>query len=149
MKTIQLGEKFDSKYDYRETCFGIVEIDNKFLLVNKNGQYSLVGGGIEKNETHEECLEREFLEETGFTVTEIKELVCVDCFWLAAGKYPMESKTNIYIVKINPENKILPLEEGHVPSFVDSNEIMQLLPLPYHKEALKYYFSKNNKEKRK
>ena len=142
MNTIQIGNKFEKKYDYRETCFGIVEIDNKFLLVNKNSQYYLVGGGIEKNETHEECLKREFLEETGFSVTEIKDLVCIDCFWLAAGKYPMESKANIYIVKIDLENKTFPLEEGHTPSFVNSSEAIELLPLPYHKEALKYYFSR-------
>ena len=91
MNVVKIGNKFESKYDFRETCFGIVEIDNKFLLVNKKGQYSLVGGGIEHNETCEECLKREFLEEVGFRVIEIKDLVCVDCFWLAAGKYPLES----------------------------------------------------------
>ena len=53
MNTIQIGEPFKTKYDYRETCFGIVEINGKLLLVKKNDQYSLIGGGIEEKETKE------------------------------------------------------------------------------------------------
>ena len=146
MQVIQIGDKFESKYDFRETCFGIVEVNNKFLLVNKKGQYSLVGGGIEKNESHEECLKREFLEEAGYNIIDTQELICIDCYWLAANKYPMESKANIYVVKIDLENKMLPLEDGHVTSFVNASEVMDLLPLPYHKEALKYYFEKISEE---
>ena len=146
MKTITFGEKFNSKFDFRETCFGIVAKNNKILLVKKNNQYSLVGGGIEKNETFEQCLKREFLEEAGFTITNIKPLVCVDCFWLAAGKYPMESKANIFIVKVDLNKKTKPLEENHFPEWIDLNNAIDLLPLPYHKEALKYYFSNIQKE---
>jgi 8-oxo-dGTP pyrophosphatase MutT (NUDIX family) len=63
MKTIVVGDKFEGKYSYRETCFGIVRNKESFLVVEKNNQYSLVGGGIEENETCKECLKREFLEE--------------------------------------------------------------------------------------
>ena len=142
MKTIQIGDKFQSKYDFRETCFGIVEVNNKFLIVKKNNQYSLIGGGIEENETFEECLKREFLEETGYEIIGIEELVCIDCFWLAANKYPMESKANIYIVKVDLNNNSDPLENDCLPCFVSEEEILDLIPLPYHKEAMKYYFKK-------
>ena len=142
MKTIQIGEPFQTKYDFRETCFGIVEIDDKLLLVNKNNQYSLVGGGIEPNETKEECLKREFLEEAGYMVTNIKELVTIDCYWLAAGKYPMLSKVNVYIVNVDKNNIQEPLEKGHKVEFIDIDKVDDLLPLPYHKKAIEYY--KNN-----
>ena len=141
MEFIQIGNKFESKYDFRETCFGIVEVDNKFLIVKKNNQYSLIGGGIEKNESFEECLKREFLEESGYKIIGIKELVCVDCFWLAANKYPMESKANIFVINVDL-NYIDPLEKDCVPCFVSKDELIDLLPLPYHKEAMKYYFKK-------
>lgn len=140
MDIIQIGDKFSSKYDYRETCFGIVQVDDKFLVVNKNNQYSLIGGGIEKNESFEDCLKREFLEESGYKITGIEELVCVDCFWLAANKYPMESKANIFVVQVDLNNKCEPLENDCFPCFVKEKEIIDLLPLPYHKEAIKYYF---------
>ena len=144
MKTIQIGEPFPIKYDFRETCFGIVEIDNKLLLINNNNQYSLVGGGIEPNETKEECLKREFLEESGYTVTNIKALIAIDCYWLAAGKYPMLSKANIYIVNIDENSKQEPLEKGHHVKFIDINEVKDLLPLPYHKKAIEYYLDNKN-----
>ena len=144
MKTIVLGEKFNTKFDFRETCFGIVKNGNKMLFVKKKGQYSLVGGGIEQGEKFEDCLKREFLEEAGMTITNIKPLVCVDCFWLAAGKYPMESKANIFEVEVDLLNQNQPTEENHTPEWIDIDLAKDLLPLPYHKEALDYYFSLNN-----
>ena len=143
MKTITVGEKFNSKFDFRETCFGIVIRDNKILLVKKNNQYSLIGGGIEKNEKKEQCLKREFLEESGLNINKIKPIVCVDCFWLAAGKYPMESNSNIFEVEVDLNNKITPTEEGNTTEWIDISNALELLPLPYHKAGLNYYF--NNK----
>lgn len=68
MEKIVLGKKFsDIKHDFRETCFGICVKDDNILLTyksNKN-EYSLPGGGIELGENHNDCLKREFLEETG------------------------------------------------------------------------------------
>ena len=148
METITIGKKFDSKYDFRETCFGIVIKDLKILLVKKKGQYSLVGGGIEENETHEDCLAREFLEESGMKILKSTPLVCIDCFWLAAGKYPMESKANIFNVDVDMENILTPTEEGHTIEWVEITKAYDILPLPYHKEAIKFYFeNKNNSTK--
>ena len=141
MELIVVGEKFEGKYDFRETCFGIVISNNKLLVVNKKNQYSLVGGGIEENEDFKLCLEREFLEESGYSITSIKELVCIDCYWLAAGKYPMESKANIFVVEVDEENNKEPSEEGCKAEWIDLNLAMEKLPLPYHKKAIEYYLN--------
>ena len=140
MKVITIGKKFDFKFDFRETCFGIVVKDNKILLVKKNDQYSLIGGGMDFGETFEECIKREFLEEAGMLPIKILPLVCIDCFWLAANKYPMESKANIFCVDVDLLNKIKPTEEGHTIEWINIEQAKDLLPLPYHKEALNYYF---------
>lgn len=61
MEKYIIGEKFDKKFDFRATCFGICEKDNKILLTfkaNKN-EYALPGGGIEKGEDFEACLRRD------------------------------------------------------------------------------------------
>ena len=101
MEKIVIGEKLEGrKYDFRETCFGICVKDGKMLLVKKKEQYSFVGGGVENGETHEECLKREFIEESGYEIESIKPFVTVDCFWLAAGKYPLESLANFYIIEV-------------------------------------------------
>ena len=144
MKTIVLGEKFDSKYDFRETCFGVVVSNNKLLVVKKKGQYSLVGGGIEDGESFEECLTREFEEESGYNIKNIEELVCVDCYWLAAGKYPMESKANIFMVEVDELSFNVPTEEGCISEWIDMNNAIDLLPLPYHKKAIEYYLNRGN-----
>ena len=147
MKTITLGEKFvDRKFDFRETCFGICERNGQILLTKKikKNEIAMVGGGVEKGETHENCLRREFLEESGYSVESIDELCTVDCFWLAGGEWPMESLANFYIVKLS-EKADVPSEEGHEPMWVPIDEAEKLLPLPYHKEAIKQYMALCNK----
>lgn len=140
MEKITIGKKFEGKFYFRETCFGIYEKDNKILLVKKDGQYSLVGGGIEDGESQEDCLKREFLEETGYEINGFSPLIAVDCFWLAAGKYPLESLANIYMVNIDENSKIEPLEKDiHEVEFVEKDKLLDLLPLPYQNEAIKFY----------
>ena len=141
MDKIVIGEKLkDTKYDFRETCFGICLRDSDMLLVKKSGQYSFVGGGIEKGESHMECLRREFLEETGYQLLDIKPLVTIDCFWLAAGKYPLESLANYFVVQVG-EKLSEPLEEGHIVEEVGIGNVERLLPLPYHKKALEVFLN--------
>lgn len=141
MERITIGDKFDGKYDFRETCFGIVRNNNKMLLVNKNNQYSLVGGGIEEGESFEDCLKREFIEESGYSITSVKELVRIDCYWLAAGKYPMLSRANIFEVGVDINNKKEALENDCYVEWVDIDSVSDLLPLPYHKKALECYMN--------
>lgn len=134
MEKIIIGEKLeDKKYDFRETCFGICVKDDKMLLVKKKGQYSFIGGGIEENETHEQCLKREFIEESGYEILKMEPLATIDCFWLAAGKWPLESLANFYIVEVG-KKVCEPTEEGHIVEEIKTEEVEQLLPLPYHKK---------------
>ncbi len=147
MKTITLGEKFvNRKFDFRETCFGICERNGKILLTKKmkKNEIAMVGGGIEQGETHEDCLRREFLEESGYTIESINELCVVDCFWLAGGQWPMESLANFYVVSLSEKAEI-PTEDGHEPLWVPVDEVENLLPLPYHKEGIKQYLAMKNK----
>lgn len=139
MEKIIIGEKLeDKKYDFRETCFGICLKDNKMTLVKKKEQFSFIGGGIEKGETHEECLKREFIEESGYEIVNIEPFVTIDCFWLAAGKWPLESLANFYIVELG--NKVCePTEEVHIVEEVELDKVNELLPLPYHKKALELF----------
>lgn len=54
----------------RHACRGILVKDGKVLLgyESKNNKYIIPGGGVENEETLEECCERELLEETGMVV---------------------------------------------------------------------------------
>ena len=139
MEKIVIGQKLkDKKYDFRETCFGIYVRDGKILLVKKNEQFSFIGGGVEENETHEECLKREFIEESGYEILGIKPFVTIDCFWLAGGKWPLESLANFYLVEIG-KKVCEPTEEGHTVEEIKIEEANKVLPLPYHKKALELF----------
>ncbi len=141
MKKITIGEKFtDKKFDFRETCFGICVSNDKILLTKKvvKNEIAMVGGGLEKGETCKECLEREFLEETGYQVLSAKPICIIDCYWLAGGVWPMESLVNVYEVELSKEF-CNPTEEGHESLWIDFENVENILPLPYHKEAIKQY----------
>ena len=139
MEKIIIGEKLESaKYDFRETCFGISLKDNKLLLVKHKNQFSFIGGGIEEGESHEDCLRREFIEESGYEILDINPFVTIDCFWLAAGKWPLETVAHFYIVEVG--NKLCePTEEGHVVEEIDLKKMKDILPLPYHKKAFELF----------
>ena len=98
VKEIQIGIKDKNfKYGFRETCFGICMKNNKVYLTSKNNEISLIGGGKEKNETYENCLSREFLEESGCKIKSIKEFCTIDCFWITKTNYHMESLVHFFL----------------------------------------------------
>ncbi|MCM3122850.1 NUDIX domain-containing protein [Mesobacillus sp. AQ2] len=54
----------------------IIMKNNRILLVESNwGDYKFPGGGLEENETHEDCLKREVREETGYVNSLVKDKV--------------------------------------------------------------------------
>lgn len=144
MRKIIIGEKDENKdYDFRETCFGIVIKNNKIYCTEKEGEISLIGGGIEKEEKHIDCLKREFLEEAGCYVENIEEFCTIDCFWLTRNKRNMESLANIYIVNIF-EKVVKPTEFGNKLIILELDEALERLELPYQKRAIEEYLLLNN-----
>lgn len=65
------GEKLENiDYFERNAVYGIViNSEGKVATIKTPRGYFLPGGGIEGNESHEMCLKREFLEETGYEIT--------------------------------------------------------------------------------
>ncbi|GKU24914.1 NUDIX domain-containing protein [Clostridium folliculivorans] len=60
----------------RQAIRAVIPCGNKILLVNTNkGDYKFPGGGANKNETHEDTLKREVMEETGYIVRTVKEKI--------------------------------------------------------------------------
>lgn len=84
--------------------------NNMFYLTNKNGETSLIGRGIETGENPRICLEREFMEEAGLTITDIHEFITIDCYWFTRNKINMNSLANLYIVEVSNKEK-KPTEE--------------------------------------
>ena len=141
MKRIIIGTK-PKQCDYRETCYGIVEMNDKFLIVysEKDKNYSLVGGGVESGESLCDAIKREFLEESGYDVIQVKEYVNIDCFWIKNDGRRMETDANFLLVKVS-QNRNTPLEIFHKPLWVSADMLLSLIKYPYQIEAIKVYFS--------
>ena len=139
MKKVILGEKKKNiKYDFRETCFGIIFMNDKFYLTEKNGELSLVGGGVEEGEEHFGTLKREAIEEAGLQVLEIKDFITIDCFWHTRDNREMESLANFYLVKVS-DDIVEATEEGSNLVILDEKELLERISLPYQKKAIELY----------
>lgn len=77
----QISHTYTPPYkNKRISCRAIIIEDVKILLSHetKGNIYMSPGGGLEENETDEQCVEREVLEETGYIVKAVKPFVTVD-----------------------------------------------------------------------
>ena len=82
METIeQISSTYTSLYEKKRiSCRAIIIEDGKILLSHETngGTYMSPGGGLEENETNEQCVEREVLEETGYIVKATKPFITVN-----------------------------------------------------------------------
>lgn len=71
---IQSIDKEQVKVNAREAVRAVILKKDKILMVHSNkGDYKFPGGGVEKDEIHEEALRREVEEETGYIVDGVIE----------------------------------------------------------------------------
>ena len=75
-------KKENNNYKVREAVRGFLFKDNKFCLIHIKGEdkfgkrdhFETPGGGVENNEDYITTLKREMSEETGYSITNIKEI---------------------------------------------------------------------------
>ena len=73
---IEFGEKRqDVQYRDRPGCYGLlVNPEKEVAILSIGAEYFLPGGGIEKGEDDLGCLERELMEELGYSINDCKKL---------------------------------------------------------------------------
>ncbi|MTI47916.1 NUDIX domain-containing protein [Sporosalibacterium faouarense] len=133
MKTQVFGEKNKGiEYIERKGVYGIsFNSDKQVALVKLPNGYFLPGGGIENDESHISCLEREFIEETGY---EIEMGEYVDC--LAQYTYSnfreMHFKLVGYFYLVNMKESIYEKTElDHELVWRDITDIQDIMSLEY------------------
>ncbi|WP_346929095.1 NUDIX domain-containing protein [Clostridium sp.] len=73
---LQEIEKENVKINNREAIRAITLKKDKILMVHTNkGDYKFPGGGVNEEESHEETLKREVMEETGYIIKKVKDKV--------------------------------------------------------------------------
>lgn len=90
---------------HREAVRGIIYVDGKMLLVqNDSGEVKLPGGGIENNETDEQALVREVMEETGrkVIVSSIRPFVTIEEKRASIKEYALYNQiSRIYFCEVD------------------------------------------------
>ena len=86
---LQFGHRQAARdYDHRPTAFGVVVRDGLLAVVRvergENSYLDLPGGAVDGDETEVEALVREFVEETGLTITAGRRMI-------EAGQYVLKS----------------------------------------------------------
>ena len=110
---LQFG-RAEAGLDYliRPTAFGLVFHDEKLacVRVTRDAPYhDLPGGAVDGEETEEEALVREFLEETGMTVEPVERLIEAGQFFRKSDGQPVNNVGGVWIARmlaLDPARKV-------------------------------------------
>lgn len=116
------GIREDAEYTDREGAYFIPVNGDKVGVIRTPKGYFFLGGGIENGESHIACIERECVEEAGYTVT-LKEKVCTAetyCFHNEIGHFhPLQT----YYVGEMLSKTSSPTEKDHVFLWLEYRDI--------------------------
>lgn len=113
---------------HKEVVSALIIQEGKILLMRRAahepfaGAFELPGGTVEENETHQEALTREVLEETGLLITAIGNVICISDF---SSKRGIRARNFVYAVET--EHGTVTLSEEHDEYlFVHPKQAMKL-----------------------
>ena len=116
------GVKEDAEYYDREGAYIIPVCGNKVGVVKTPKGWFLLGGGLEKDESHIQCIERECMEEAGYTVSVGRKICSAEtyCFHETIGFFhPIQT---YYVGKLI--SKVCErVESAHVFEWVEYEKI--------------------------
>ena len=136
------GEKLDNvEYMDRRGVYGVVLNKNgKIATIKTSGGYFLPGGGIENIENHKECLEREFMEETGYEIEVEKYIGQSALYHISRSGQYIYGIGNFYFVSL--KNKTCSeIEKDHEMLWMEPNECIKSLFLEHQVWAIAKAFN--------
>ncbi len=116
------GKKLNVEYYTRAGAYIIPEKEGKIAVVKTPKGYFILGGGYEKDETDEQCIKRECLEEIGYTV-EIGEKLCSAEAYVTHPKVKYFHPIQTYYTGKLVEKNIEPIEKDHKLEWLTYEEI--------------------------
>ena len=138
----RIGKKIENTiYNKRPGAYVIIESDEDdkiAIATDAVGVYFFLGGGIEENETPEEALKREVIEESGYSLKNIILFDKVASWCYSETKGYMDVEATIYIA--NFDKKVAkPIEEDHEIIWVNPLEYKNKLYHEYQRYILNKY----------
>jgi 8-oxo-dGTP diphosphatase len=112
-----------SDYRYRATAFGIVERDGLIACVRverETGPYfDLPGGGVDVEETEVQALTREFVEETGLTITPLNRIAEASQYFVRSTRELVNNVGGFWTATVAAENPDAKCEDDHTLVWLD------------------------------
>ncbi|WP_257009673.1 NUDIX hydrolase [Evansella halocellulosilytica] len=131
MDMITFGKKEEGKeYTLRPAVYCLMFNKRRkkvAIIQTSDEEYFLPGGGIENNETHEECLKREAIEEMGIDIEKGDFIGCARRYFYSTNelKYYL-SEGYFYLCNMGKQIG-KPLEEDHFLKWIELSEAIENL----------------------
>lgn len=109
---ITFGEKENVKYFDRPSAYIIPIKDGKIAVVKIPKGLFLLGGGIEKGETDQQCIERECIEEIGYSIKIGKKIGSAETYTTHSKLGPFHPMQSYYTGELVEKIKE-PVERDH------------------------------------
>lgn len=136
----QCGNKIEGiQYRERIGAYALIILEAKIALVKRDNNYFLPGGGVENDETFEECLKRECSEEIGYNV-DIEQYIGKLSHYTKSVKRNEYLKLigHFYIGKLLASNN-LKIEEDHELDWIPIKEAPDKMQEEFQAHAIREY----------
>ena len=127
-------------YLWRPTAFGLVVHDGKLACVRvdrgEGSYFDLPGGAVDGDETEEQALVREFVEETGMTISPVTRIAEAGQFFLKSDGAPINNVGGFWVaeqVSLDPASKV---EADHELVWLDPYQALVALRHQAHAWAV-------------
>lgn len=133
------------KYTQRKCAYAIIYDDNGNIAITNDGKYFFFGGGTEEKENSLQTLKRQLIEETGYTIKDIKLFEKLISYEYNSSRGNLKIVATIYTAKF--DKKITePIEKDHQILWGKPEEYIDKMYHEYQKVILKEYSEKRKKE---
>ena len=133
------GEKIEGiEYKDRAGAYGVAFNEDGYIAVIKTPRgYFLPGGGIEAEESYEECIAREFKEETGYDIAVKQFIGKASTYRFAEGLKDYYQLIGYHYIVELKEQIALPIEEDHEFLWMEPIECSESLYLEHQAWAVR------------
>ena len=144
-----IGSKEENiEYRKRPGAYAIIinKNNDKVGIVTDGADYFYLGGGIEKGETKLEALQRELIEEAGYSIKNIKEFKEVGSHIFDEDKGYLEVIASVYIAEFD-EKVTEPIEKGYTVLWVKPEEYVYKMFREWQRYIMERFIEERNEKK--
>ena len=127
-------------YENRPTAFGLVFRDGRLACVRvdrgEGSYYDLPGGAIDGDETEEQAMVREFVEETGLTIRPDQRLGEAGQYFLKSDGRAVNNLAGFWTAEVEREDPTTKIEDDHELHWLDPQRALSELRHDAHAWAV-------------